>query len=118
MRLQVSLRRPDVEPVHIGHEPEDRGTLFEQRREQLLLELPELVWWNVAKDIWLKHVGPRVDLAGDNLLGLLQECLHACLGVERDETVRPRVLYRSQHDGDGCTFLPMERDRGADVEVG
>src|SRR5438309_701768 len=116
--LQVPLGGADVEPVRIGHEAEDRRVLLQERREQLLLELPELVGRNLAQNFRLKDVRAGVDVPRDELGWFLQECFDALRRVERHQTVRAGVVDRREDDRHGSALRAVEVDRIAEVEVG
>lgn len=68
-----------------------------------------------------EHVGARVDLVGDDLLGrlgLLQEGLDPARRVRGDQTERPRVLDPGQVQGDVRAGGLVLVHQGADVEAG
>ena len=66
----------------------------------------------------VEQVGPRVDVAGDQVLWLLSELRTRPSGVRHDEPERSRVLDVMQRDRDVGRPLTVKRQHRRQVEIG
>jgi hypothetical protein len=121
--LQVFLRRADVEPVRVGDVPVQRVALRQEQREQAALtnalERVRLTRGHVIEDLGLEDVRPGVDQVRDDFFGLrlLDEALDPSVVVDRDETVRRRVLHGRERQRPERLSFTVETHEGRDVQA-
>ena len=74
---------------------------------------------DVAQDLGLADVDPRVDRVGEDLAprGLLEEALDPAVLVRDDDPELERVVHGLEADRDGCALLLVGRDQLREVDV-
>jgi len=116
VRLQVRLRRPDVEPVAVQPEPEE-APLLDEPRKDLALDRDGHVRRDQLQHLALEHVEPGVDQVGVDLLGarLLQERADRAVLVQAHEPVAARVRDRREQDRAERAALAVEGGHRGEV---
>jgi hypothetical protein len=91
---------------------------LDDRREDVPLDRRCLTWLTVAEHLRVQQVGAGVDVAGDQVLGLLPERQHAPVGLGGHQAERPRILHVLKGDRDGGSMICVERTHRGEVEIG
>ena len=94
LRLEVLGGRADVDPVARRDEAVEGHAPLEEQRKELALHRVRLPLGDPLEELPLEHVDARVDGVRRDLFpaGLLQEAMHAAVGLELDEAVGGGVL--------------------------
>ena len=119
VRLPVLVEVADVLPVALADVAVERPAHVLQQREELLREVVRPVGGDVAQDLGLADVDPRVDRVGEDLAprGLLEEALDPAVLVRDDDPELERVVHGLEADRDGCALLLVGRDQLREVDV-
>ena len=119
VRLPVLVEVADVLPVALADVAVERPAHVLQQREELLREVVGPVGGDVAQDLGLADVDPRVDRVGEDLAprGLLEEALDPAALVGDDDPELERVVDRLEADRDGRALLLVRRDQLREVDV-
>src|SRR5712671_2180260 len=101
MRLQVSRRRADVQPIGpLWNMRKKRVAFFQEIWKQTVFERMILAFGNQIEHARLEHVGPGVYVAARSLFRFrfFEKAKHSSIAVGFDDAIHARVLDRRQND--------------------
>src|SRR6185369_9095927 len=121
MRLQVSGRRTDVDPVSaLWYVREKSLAPFQQIRKQSVLEGMVLAFRNQVENLGLENVSAGVDVLATRLFGLrfLQKAQDAAVVFGFDDAVGAGVFNRRQNNRGHRLAILVLANHGFQIEVG
>src|SRR5262249_4193068 len=119
VRLRVLAEVAHVLPVAVRDVAEERPSHLQEQGEELLGEIVRLAGGDMAEDLRLEHVDPRVDRVREDLTpgGLFEEPLYPSVVVGDDDAELQGVLDRLEPDRHGRLALLVEGDQRTEVDV-